>query len=60
MGGNGCPPCVAWRANELPKLRAAEEFKGTPACWVTQLYVAPSHVGQGIGLGHLYELVRLS
>ena len=26
MGGNDCPPCVAWRALELPKLKTAAEF----------------------------------
>ena len=26
MGGNDCPPCVAWRANELPRLQASEQF----------------------------------
>ncbi|HYF41751.1 MAG TPA: hypothetical protein VEA35_04820 [Ramlibacter sp.] len=26
MGGDDCPPCVAWRANELPQLRRAEVF----------------------------------
>jgi Protein of unknown function (DUF995) len=27
FGGNDCPPCVAWRGVELPKLRAAEPFR---------------------------------
>lgn len=27
MGGNDCPPCVAWRRGELPKLLASPEFK---------------------------------
>lgn len=27
MGGNDCPPCVAWRAFELPKLRKTAEFQ---------------------------------
>jgi len=27
MGGNDCPPCMHWRANELPKLQASEAFK---------------------------------
>jgi hypothetical protein len=26
MGGDDCPPCVAWRAHELPRLRGAEVF----------------------------------
>ncbi len=27
MGGNDCPPCVLWRATELPRLQALPEFK---------------------------------
>ena len=27
MGGNDCPPCVAWRKTELPKLQAMPEWK---------------------------------
>jgi hypothetical protein len=27
MGGNDCPPCVAWRAFELPKLKTTDAFK---------------------------------
>ena len=27
MGGNDCPPCVTWRALELPKLQQSAEFK---------------------------------
>lgn len=26
MGGDDCPPCVAWRANELPRLKQAQVF----------------------------------
>lgn len=26
MGGDDCPPCVAWRAKELPQLRRAQVF----------------------------------
>lgn len=26
MGGNDCPPCVVWRATELPKLKQSPEF----------------------------------
>jgi len=26
MGGNDCPPCVFWRLEELPKLKATAEF----------------------------------
>ena len=28
MGGNDCPPCVAWRKDELPKLQRTAAFKG--------------------------------
>lgn len=27
LGGNDCPPCVAWRREELPKLKARAEFR---------------------------------
>lgn len=27
MGGNDCPPCIAWRQTELPRLRAMPEFQ---------------------------------
>jgi hypothetical protein len=27
MGGSDCPPCLAWRRAELPKLQAMEVFK---------------------------------
>jgi hypothetical protein len=27
MGGNDCPPCVAWRATELPKLQQSPAFQ---------------------------------
>jgi hypothetical protein len=27
MGGNDCPPCMAWRALELPKLRETDAFQ---------------------------------
>lgn len=27
MGGNDCPPCVAWRKDELPKLEQTAAFK---------------------------------
>ncbi len=27
MGGTDCPPCVAWRAQEFPKLAASDIFK---------------------------------
>jgi len=28
FGGSDCPPCVAWRSEELPKLRLMDEFRG--------------------------------
>lgn len=27
MGGNDCPPCVEWRAKELPKLKESKVFQ---------------------------------
>ena len=27
MGGNDCPPCVAWRREQLPRLQATEAFR---------------------------------
>ena len=27
MGGDDCPPCVAWRKNEFPKLEKTDAFK---------------------------------
>jgi hypothetical protein len=27
MGGNDCPPCVRWRAQELPRLQQTQAFK---------------------------------
>ncbi|MDO8279531.1 MAG: hypothetical protein Q7T63_15550 [Burkholderiaceae bacterium] len=27
MGGNDCPPCIAWRQTELPRLKAMPEFQ---------------------------------
>ena len=34
MGGNDCPPCVAWRAVELPKLQQSAEFKSVRFSYV--------------------------
>jgi hypothetical protein len=36
MGGNDCPPCVAWRLNELPKLEQSEIFKSIQFSYVTK------------------------
>ncbi|MBC7720288.1 MAG: hypothetical protein H7Z77_10945 [Chitinophagaceae bacterium] len=37
MGGNDCPPCVAWRKDELPKLQKSEEFKGITFSYVSKV-----------------------
>lgn len=36
MGGNDCPPCVVWRALELPKLEKSDEFKSFKFSFVTK------------------------
>lgn len=36
MGGNDCPPCVAWRREELPKLKELREFKYVKFSYVTK------------------------
>lgn len=36
MGGNDCPPCVAWRATELPKLSKSSEFQRIRFSYVTK------------------------
>ena len=36
MGGNDCPPCVAWRATELPKLKATEAFRESRFSYVVK------------------------
>lgn len=37
MGGNDCPPCVAWRKDELPKLQKSEEYKNITFSYVIKL-----------------------
>ena len=37
MGGNDCPPCVAWRIHELPKLQQSPEFKAITFSYVTKV-----------------------
>lgn len=37
MGGNDCPPCVAWRKDELPKLQNLEAFKGITFSYLTKV-----------------------
>ena len=36
MGGNDCPPCVAWRQFELPKLQKTEVFNAVTFDYVTK------------------------
>jgi hypothetical protein len=37
MGGNDCPPCVAWRGLELPKLRAMPAFQSIRFSYVVKV-----------------------
>lgn len=41
MGGNDCPPCVAWRASELPKLQQTAAFKAIQFSYVTKSVQSP-------------------
>ncbi len=41
MGGNDCPPCVAWRAFELPKLEQSPEFKLVKFSYVIKAIRSP-------------------
>ena len=34
MGGNDCPPCVHWRANDLPRLKTTEAFRSVTFSYV--------------------------
>ena len=34
MGGDDCPPCVAWRAEQLPKLEKTDIFKAVEFSYV--------------------------
>lgn len=36
LGGNDCPPCVAWRALELPKLQQTQAFKASQFTYVVK------------------------
>ena len=36
MGGNDCPPCVAWRREQLPKLEKTEAFKAIRFSYVVK------------------------
>lgn len=41
MGGNDCPPCIAWRATELPKLQHAPAFSKVAFTYVTKSVRSP-------------------
>ena len=41
MGGNDCPPCRAWRATELPKLKEMESFRRARFSYVEKLIGSP-------------------
>lgn len=41
MGGNDCPPCVAWRAFELPKLEKTEVFSKVRFSYVAKTIRSP-------------------
>lgn len=41
MGGNDCPPCVAWRANELPLLRQTAAFRTVTFSYVQKVIASP-------------------
>lgn len=40
MGGNDCPPCVAWRREEMPKLQARAEFKAIKFSYIPKTIVS--------------------
>lgn len=41
FGGNDCPPCVAWRQTELPKLEQSPEFKAIRFSFVIKTVGSP-------------------
>jgi hypothetical protein len=41
MGGDDCPPCVAWRQFELPKLQESAAFKSIQFSYVTKAIGSP-------------------
>jgi hypothetical protein len=41
MGGNDCPPCVAWRGLELPKLQQTAAFKAIRFSYVAKAVKSP-------------------
>ena len=36
MGGNDCPPCVSWRAQELPRLQQSPAFQAVRFSYVVK------------------------
>ena len=40
MGGNDCPPCVAWRREELPKLESRAEFRAIKFSYIPKTIVS--------------------
>ncbi len=45
MGGDDCPPCVAWRQFELPKLQESAAFKSIQFSYVTKGIHSPVPAG---------------
>jgi hypothetical protein len=41
MGGNDCPPCIAWRTAELPKLEKSDVFKSVKFSYVSKMIRSP-------------------
>ena len=41
FGGNDCPPCVQWRATQLPKLQQMNAFKSITFTHVEKKIKAP-------------------
>jgi len=41
MGGNDCPPCVHWRANDLPRLKTTEAFRSVTFTYVQKTIQSP-------------------
>lgn len=37
MGGNDCPPCMAWRQSELPKLETSPVFRSVRFSYVNKV-----------------------
>jgi hypothetical protein len=41
MGGNDCPPCIAWRVTDFAKLEKTEIFKQIKYSWVNKTIGSP-------------------